>query len=166
MGLLFATDPTAYQRVFDRIASDTQRAARTLQLTLQIVHAKEPAALDTAFATLARERVQAVLIPATQLAIAQLGQLTDLARKHRMALMGDNSVYAEAGFLMSYGPDFREFAPRAATYIDKILRGAKPADLPVEQPSKFQLIFNLKTEKALGLTIPESLLLRADEVIQ
>src|SRR5262245_38221205 len=166
VGLLFATDVTAYQRFYDITSSDTQRVALTLGLTLQIVHANDPIGLDTAFGTPALERAQAVLIPSTQLAVAQRRQLADLASKHRMALAGDERLYAEAGFFLSYGANGPEFIRHAATYIDKILRGAKPADLPVERPTKLELIINMKTARALNLTIAPSLLLRADQVIE
>ena len=92
--------------------------------------------------------------------------IIDLAATHRIAAIYALQVYVEPGGLMSYGVNIPEMQRRAATYVDKILRGAKPADLPVEQPTKFELVINLKTAKALGLTIPQSLLLRADEVIQ
>ena len=92
--------------------------------------------------------------------------LAELALKHRLPGMFGTKENVEAGGLMSYGSDFNELVQRAATYIDKILKGAKPADLPVEQASKYELVINLKTAKALGLTIPPSLLARADEVIQ
>ena len=91
---------------------------------------------------------------------------TDLARKYRMPTAGDDRSYAEAGFLMSYGPFIGDLIRRAATSIDRILKGAKPGDLPIEQLTTFELVFNVKTAKALGLTIPQSLLLRADQVIQ
>ena len=90
----------------------------------------------------------------------------DFALKNRLPSVGEERSFAESGCLLSYAPSFFEMLRRAATYVDKILKGAKPADLPVEQPTKFELVINLKTAKALGLTIPQSLLLRADEVIQ
>jgi putative ABC transport system substrate-binding protein len=89
-----------------------------------------------------------------------------LAAKNRLAAMYPNSLFVEAGGLMSYGTNFSDLHRRAATYVDKILKGAKPADLPVEQPTRFELVINLKTAKALGLTIPQSVLIRADQVIQ
>jgi putative ABC transport system substrate-binding protein len=94
------------------------------------------------------------------------GQLADLALKHRLPTMFAFREYAEAGGLMAYGPSYAELFQRAAGYVDKILKGAKPADLPIEQPTRFELVINLKTAKALGLTIPPSVLGRADEIIQ
>ncbi len=93
-------------------------------------------------------------------------QIVDLARANRLPALYPYSIYPEAGGLMSYGPDLREGARRAAGYVDKILKGARPADLPVEQPTKFELIVNLKTAKTLSLTVPQSVLVRADQVIQ
>jgi putative ABC transport system substrate-binding protein len=97
---------------------------------------------------------------------AQRTRIIDLAAKHRLPAMYEWRNYAESGGLMSYGTDFADVFRRAASYVDKILKGAKPADLPVEQPTKFELVINLKTAKALGLTVPPSLVGRADEVIQ
>ena len=93
-------------------------------------------------------------------------RLGDLALKHGIPTLVSERAYAEAGCLISYGPDFTDTFKRAADYVEKVLKGAKPADLPVEQPTKFELVINLRTAKALGLMIPQSLLLRADEVIQ
>ena len=92
--------------------------------------------------------------------------LVELAAQHRIAVSYDNRLIAEAGGLMSYGPDTVDMYRRSASYVDKILKGAKPAELPIEQPTKFELVINLKTAKALGLTVPQSLLARADEVIE
>jgi putative ABC transport system substrate-binding protein len=93
-------------------------------------------------------------------------RLAELAATNRLASVGEFRLFAEAGFLMTYGANLNELARRAATYVDKILKGAKPAELPIEQPTKFELVINLKTAKALGLTIPQTLLLRADQVIE
>jgi len=162
-GLLFAGPPGSQWQ--DDSTRGIQAAARKLGLTIHLAQAADAAALDTAFAKLVRERVQAMMI--SGYLVAQRVYLTDLALRHRMPTMGDDRAYsAQAGFLMSYGFDPYALLRQAATYIDKILRGAKPADLPIEQPTKFELVINLKTAKALGLTMPPSLLLRADEVIQ
>src|SRR5262245_3448912 len=163
VGLLFGT---VSQWFYDRASRETESAARMLGVQLQIVQAREPAALDAAFATLARERVEAVLIPSKTLVLTQQGRLAVLARRHKLPTMCDGRGYVEAGLLISYGPNLPDLWLRAAGYIDKLLKGARAADLPIEQPTKFELVINLKTAKALGLTIPPSLLLRADEVIQ
>jgi putative ABC transport system substrate-binding protein len=168
VGLLFATPPNmpgASQWREDTLR-EIQSVGRALNIAIHIASADKAAGVDAAFATLISERVAAVLIPSTTIAAAQRGHLAELARRSRMPTFGDDDSYAKAGFLMSYGPDYRELVRRAATYIDKILKGVRPVDLPVEQPTKFELVINLKTAKALGLTIPPSLLLRADEVIQ
>jgi putative ABC transport system substrate-binding protein len=121
---------------------------------------------DSAFATITREHAGGVLVLSTPLFIAGANQLAELAKKHKLPTMFAARAYVEAGGLMSYGPDRADLFRRAATYVDKILKGAKPADLPVEQAAKPELVINLKTAKALGLAIPQSLLVRADEVIQ
>ena len=121
---------------------------------------------DTAFATMARERVDGVLVHGSSLTATHTVPLAELTLKHRLPTMFTIRDNVEAGGLMSYSPDLLDLTRRAATYIDKILKGAKPADLPVEQATKFELVINNKTAKAIGLTIPESFLLRADEVIE
>jgi ABC-type uncharacterized transport system substrate-binding protein len=143
-----------------------QEAGRTLGVQLQAVSARGPGELEGAFAAMARLRVQAVLILGNPIVFAERQRLAELAIKHRLATMSELRDVVEAGGLMSYGADFPDLYRRSAIYVDKILKGAKPADLPVEQASKFELVINLKTAKALGLTIPQSVLARADQVIQ
>ena len=121
---------------------------------------------DAVFATMARERVDGVVVHGAALTATHGVRLAELALKHRLPTVFVVRDNVEAGGLMSYGPDFLDMTRRAAVYIDKILKGAKPADLPVDQATKFELVVNNKTAKAIGLTIPESLLLRADEVIE
>ena len=120
----------------------------------------------TAFQHVVGERVRAIALLSSAMFSAQKQQIVSLAARHRLVAVYENRDFVEAGGLMSYGPDYRDVYRRAAGIVHRILRGTKPADLPVEQPTKFELVINLKTAKALGLTIPPSLLLRADEVIQ
>jgi putative ABC transport system substrate-binding protein len=115
---------------------------------------------------MAKERVGALLVLSDAILNSHRTRLADLAARSRLPAAYGVRDSVEAGGLMSYGPSFLDSYRRAATYVDKILKGAKPADLPVEQPTKYELVINLKTAKALGLTIPQSMLLRADEVIQ
>ena len=115
---------------------------------------------------MAKERVEALLVLADAVFVLHRTRLADLAARSRLPAAYGISENVEAGGLMSYGPSTRELFRRSATYVDKILKGAKPADLPVEQPTKFELVINLKTAKALGLTMPPSLLQRADQVIK
>jgi len=141
-------------------------AARSLGVQLQLLEARGPNEFDGAFAAMAKERVGALLVVADGLFILHRARLADLAARSRLPAIYGYREHVEAGGLMSYGSSLRDLWRRAATYVDKILKGAKPADLPVEQPTKFELVVNLKTAKALGLTIPQSVLVRADEVIQ
>jgi putative ABC transport system substrate-binding protein len=113
-----------------------------------------------------RDRTDAVIFAENTLFIADRRHIAELALMHRLPMMVPASEYAQAGALISYGTDYLDLFRRAAIYVDKILKGAKPGDLPIEQPTKFELVINLKTAKALGLTIPQSLLQRADELIQ
>jgi putative ABC transport system substrate-binding protein len=121
---------------------------------------------DGAFATMAAERVDGFLVPGSPLANAQRAPLADLALKHRLPGIFANKANVRAGGLMSYGADFNYMYRHAALYVDKILKGEKPADLPVEQASKYELFVNLKTARAIDLTMPPTLLARADEVIE
>jgi ABC-type uncharacterized transport system substrate-binding protein len=122
--------------------------------------------LEKTVKNMREQRVQALFVAGTPFMFAHRQGVADLAVKYRLPTMCDDKAYVSAGGMMSYGVDYADILTRAAAYVDKILRGAKPADLPVQEPTKFELVFNLKTAKALGLTIPRSLLLRADEVIQ
>jgi len=146
--------------------SNVKAAARSLGLQLQLHEAREPGEIDGAFVAMAKERAVALLVFGDPMFFVHRGRLANLALKNRLPSMSTQWQWVEAGGLMSYGPSLPDQWRRAATYVDKILKGAKPADLPVEQPTRFELVINLKTAKALGLTIPQSLLLRADEVIQ
>ncbi len=142
-------------------------AARSLTIQVQTLEARGPDEFGRAFKAMTTEGVGAVLILTDGMFSNHMIRIADLAMKSRLPAMGPrNMVDAGAGILMSYGPIGPELFRRAATYVDKILRGAKPGDLPIEQPTKFELVINLKTAKALGLTIPPSLLLRADQVIE
>ncbi len=140
--------------------------ARALGVQLHVVQAGSPAEIDAAFAAMRGQRVGGVLVLRDSFFNAQRAQIAALAAKSGLPAVYGFSEHAEAGGLMAYGANVPFMYRRAATYVDKILKGAKPADLPVEQPTTFELVINLKTAKALGLTIPQSLLQRADEVIQ
>jgi putative ABC transport system substrate-binding protein len=142
-------------------------AARALGLQLQVIELRRPEELDTSFAAMTREGVDALLVLEEPLLLAGLrGRMAALAATHRLPAIYNWKMSVDAGGLMSYGPSLPAMFRRAAVYVDKILKGAKPADLPVEQPTKFELIINLKAAKALGLTIPATVLFQADEVIQ
>jgi putative ABC transport system substrate-binding protein len=147
--------------------AEAQSAAPRLGLKLQDVEVRTPDDLDGAFASIVRERSAALVVLPDPLLVAVLrGRIAEHATRNRLPAMCTFREQAEAGGLLSYGPSLPVNYRHAATYVAKILKGAKPADLPVEQPTKFELVINLKTAKALGLTIPQALLLRADEVIQ
>ncbi len=140
--------------------------ARALGVRPQFVEARGPADFDRAFSEMTRARAGTLTVVGSSMFVSERRRLVDLAAKHRLPAVYAQRAYVDVGGLMSYGPDVADLFRRAATYVDKILRGARPADLPVEQPTKFELVINLKTAKALGLTIPQSLLLRADQVIE
>jgi putative ABC transport system substrate-binding protein len=144
----------------------TQTAAQALGLQLQSLEVQSADDFDTAFAALTREHADALIVISNPLLFGDRRRLAELAVQHRLPAMFHLREYAEVGGLMAYGPNSLEPFRRAATYVDKILKGAKPADLPVEQPTKFEFVINLKTAKALGLTIPPALLFQADEVIR
>jgi putative ABC transport system substrate-binding protein len=142
-----------------------ERAAAALGLRLQPVEARSPGEIDRAFAAMTREGAEALLVLLDATFYDQRDRIVHLAAKSRLPAVYGYSVFVEAGGLLSYAANRFDVSRQSAVYVDKILKGAKPADLPVEQPRKFELVINLKTAKSLGLTIPQSLLLRADQVI-
>ena len=148
------------------VVSEMQAAARTLRLEITVVNAGAPAEFEGAFAEIARARPAGLVILSDPLFHSEAGRLTTLAAKYRLPSMGGMNIVPDTGGLMSYGANRPDLIRRAAIQVDKILKGAKPADLPVEQPTKFELIVNLKTAKALGIKIPQSILVRADKVIE
>ena len=150
----------------EQSVKETELAAKTLGLQLQYLGVEDPKDLDTAFRNAVSWRAHAIIVLQSPVFGSRRKALVELAVKNRLPAMYPHSEYMDAGGLMFYGPSISDLFRRAATYVDKILKGAKPADLPVEQPTKFELVVNLKTAKALGLTIPQSVLLRADQIIE
>jgi putative tryptophan/tyrosine transport system substrate-binding protein len=141
-------------------------AAHRLGLTLQEFPVRTVAEVNAALQAMARDRVDGIVASSSSLIMSQRNGIAEFAATYRIATISSWEDFAIDGNLMTYGPDLRDSGRHVATYVDKILKGAKPADLPVEQPTKTQLVINLKTARTLGLTIPPSLLLRADDVIQ
>jgi putative tryptophan/tyrosine transport system substrate-binding protein len=154
------------ERLDKDMLKEAEVAARALGVRLQIVEARRPADFDRAFSAMTRGRAGALTVLGNNMFIIEQRRLVDLAAKTRLPAVYTSREYVDAGGLMSYGPDGADLFRRAATYVDRILKGTKPGDLPVEQPTKFELVINPKTAKALGLTIPPSVLGRADQVIQ
>ena len=144
----------------------TQAAAQALGVTLHSVEVRESDDFDGAFATIARERPDALIVFGGAFMSSHQRRIVDFATQHRLPMISENREYAETGALMTYGASLPALVHRAAYYVDRILKGKKPADLPVEQPWKFEFVINLKTAQALGLTIPPHLLFQADEVIK
>jgi len=148
------------------LLGEVRVAARSLRVRLQVLEARGPDEFERAFTAMTKERAGALLVLTDGMFLLHRTRITDLAAKSRLPTMYGLREFVDAGGLMSYAPSQRDSFRHAATYVDKILKGAKPADLPVEQPTRFELVINLKTAKALGLTIPPLVLFRADEVIQ
>jgi putative ABC transport system substrate-binding protein len=144
----------------------TQTAARTLGFRLQPLSASRPEEFDGVFQAARNSRAEALIVLASGFFNTHRRRLVDLAAQHRLVTVWEHRDFAEAGGLMSYGPNLVDMNRRAARYVDRILKGAKPGDLPIEQPTTFELVINLKTAKGMGLTIPPAVLARADEVIQ
>ena len=159
----FLWNPDVRGNVLDYKAMES--AARSLGLQLQSVEVSRAEDLDRAFSAVTNQRAQALALPSNPVGFANRRQIASFAQTNRLPSIYAQKEYVEAGGLMSYGADLTDLFRRAADYVDKVLKGAKPAELPVEQARKFELVINLKTAKALGLTIPPSLLLRADQVI-
>ena len=145
---------------------ESQAAARALGLQLQSLEVRGPEDFESAFKAAADRHTGALYVPTSQFFNRHRGKLAELVVKSRLSAIYSDRDYVEAGGLMSYGPSLADLYRRAATYVDKILKGAKPADLPVEQPMKFELVINLKAAKQIGLTIPPNVLVRADKVIK
>jgi putative ABC transport system substrate-binding protein len=131
--------------------------------SFEVRHARD---LEDAFAAMVKARADAVVVFGSSLLFAQRAMIAELARKNRLPSLCTAREWTDAGFVMSYGPSLNDLYRRAPYFIDRILKGAKPADLPVEQPTKFELVIDLKTARELRLTIPSALMLRADEIIQ
>src|SRR5262245_411104 len=160
---LLSNPDNAYHQLAIR---EVNVAARSLGAELQLLEARGPNEFDGVFAAMAKERVGALFVMSDAIFSSHQTRLVDLAARSRLPAAYGIREYVEAGGLMSYGPSILDSYRRAAAYVDKILKGAKPADLPVEQPTKFELVINLKTAKALGLAMPQSVLVRADEIIR
>ena len=145
---------------------EVEVAARSLRLQLQILETRGPDEFESAFSAMTRGRAGALLVLTDPMFFRHRTRLADFATKRRLPAMLGYREYVEAGGLMGYGVNFLDLFRRAATYVDKILKGAKPADLPMQQPTRFELVINMKTAKALGIAMPRSVLIRADEVIE
>ena len=161
------TNPAGAGFPLAEVLKELEVAARLLGVQLQVQYARAPSEIDGAFAAMSREGARAVIVVSgSPMFYAERTRLATLALKAGLPTMSEFPESVEAGGLMSYAANTPDLMRRSAHYVDKILKGAKPADLPVEQPTKFELVINLKTAKAIGLTIPQSVLLRADELIQ
>jgi putative ABC transport system substrate-binding protein len=145
---------------------ETEHAAQALRLQLRVHEWQQTNDLDRIFSALAADRVRAIIVLPHGRTFLERERVASLATRHQLAALGDSREYTESGLLMSYGASYADLARRAAGYVDRILKGAKPADLPIEQPTRFELTINMRTAKALGLTIPQSVLLRADQVME
>ena len=145
---------------------ELEDAGRTLRVHLRPVAVSSPKDLERAFAAILKERPEALIPLDDPLMFLERRRIADFALRHRLPAASFQRFFPEAGMLMSNGPSYADLFHRAAPYVDRILKGAKPADLPVEQPTKFELVINLKTARILGLSIPPALLLRADQVLQ
>jgi putative ABC transport system substrate-binding protein len=158
------TNPTNRSHV--ALMSEVKTAAQPLGLQLQVVEASSPDQLDSTFAVMKRQRMEALLVLTDSMFIAQRRRIVDLAAASMLPALYSQREFVDAGGLVSYGPSLSDMFRRAAIYVDKLLRGAKPGDLPVQQPTTFELVISSKTARTLRLTMPQSLLQRADELVQ
>ena len=149
-----------------QLRKEVELAGKALKIQIQFLDARGPKDVETAFREATKRRADAILVPTMPIVAAQRAQIADLAVKNRLPAMYGQPEYVDVGGVMFYGTSITDLFRRAATYVDKILKGAKPADLPVEQPKKFEFIINLKAAKQIGLTIPPNVLARADRVIR
>jgi putative ABC transport system substrate-binding protein len=143
-----------------------QVAAPAVGLTVRSVEVRDTRELDAAFEAIIREHPDALLLLVDPFTISQRARIVEFAAEQRLPAIYESSDFVDVGGLISYGPNIQDLFRRAATYVDKILRGAKPADLPIEQPTQFELVINMRAAKALGIKFPDSILLRADKVIE
>jgi putative ABC transport system substrate-binding protein len=148
------------------IVAETERAAQRLGVELQRLDVHTAVDFTERFEAAKRGQAQAIDVLPSAFFNSHRARIVELAAKHRIPTIYAHRDYVDAGGFMAYGPNLLDLARRAATYVDKILKGVKPGDLPIEQPTKFELLINVKTAKALGLTIPQPLLLRADQVLE
>lgn len=160
----YLSDPSAPVNVTS--LDDARAAAHALGLTLELLEVRDLHEVDSVLSDMSESRGGSLMVPGGLFLMSHASGITKLVAKHRVPAIYGTRFFMDAGGLMSYGPSLADLWRRAAIYVDRILKGAKPADMPVEQPTKFELVINLKTAKALGLTIPQSLLLRADQVIE
>jgi len=163
-GVIALVDPN--YALAEAIIKDLQEARATLGLQVEILYAGTAREIDAAFATMVQNRADALLMTASPFFTNRRVQIVTLATRHALPVLYDIREFAEAGGLMSYGPSFRDIYQQAGIYTGRILKGERPADLPVMQPTKFELVINLTTARALGITVPNMLLARADEVIE
>jgi len=164
IAILWQPDAFADSTMRD-LLKEAEAAARTLQVQLRFAEMRRPEEINSAFSTIVRNYPDALLMFPSTILFNERARIVALATKHRLPSVFNNRQAVELGGLMSYGTNIPELLRRTGTYIDKILKGARPTDLPVEQPTKFELLINLTTAKALGVTVPQSLLLRADQLI-
>jgi len=157
---------TTHTSAPEPVKASSREAARRLGVQVEFIDADGPADLERAFVAAKQARADAVVVTPSPLFNSERERLSGLAQRYRMPVIGEAREFAASGFVIGYGPSIGDATYRSAAYVDKILKGANPGDLPVDQPLVFEMTVNLKTAKALGITIPQSLLLRADEVIQ
>jgi putative ABC transport system substrate-binding protein len=162
VAVLWSTSNPTYARMIEKIKA----AAPLIKLQVEVVKVASPEGLEQALSEVKKSHADAMFVFEDPVFRASSAQIVEFAAKNRLPAVYGGSEFVHAGGLMSYGPSHAEMFRRAAGYVDRILKGAKPADLPIEQPTKFELVVNLKTAKGLGITIPQSILLRADEVIR